>query len=255
MAKIYAVANQKGGVAKTTSTANLARYLAADGRKVMAVDLDPQGDLTVAFGQNPNALTKHAYHLLIEDDISVQDVLVYEAERKVAIIPTNIDLAGAEADFMTDKTLTPMVLRNKLEAVKAMTDYVLIDCPPSLGVLTVAALTAADGVLVPCQTQYLSYTGLYKLQNTIQRVKARLNPSLQITAIFPTMYDARAKHDREILEALRSNYTDILIDIPVPHRAAAKDAISSALSLEELDPRSDAAKAYKQIAEVIHERS
>lgn len=255
MSKVYAIANQKGGVSKTTSTANIARYLASDDRKVIVVDLDPQGDLTVAFGQNPNKLDKHAYHLLIEDDISVQDVLVYEPERKVAIIPTNIDLAGAEADFMSDKTLTPMVLRNKLEAVRSVTDYILIDCPPSLGVLTVAALTAADGVLVPCQTQYLSYTGLYKLQNTVQRVKSRLNPSLEITAIFPTMYDSRAKHDNEILDALRENYADVLIDIPVPMRAAAKDSISSALFLEELDPRSDAAKAYKQIAEVIHVRS
>jgi chromosome partitioning protein len=255
MPKVYAIANQKGGVSKTTSTANIARYLAENGRKVIAIDLDPQGDLTVAFGENPTKLEKHAYHLLIEDDISVPDVMIYKPERKVALIPTNIDLAGAEADFMSDQTLTPAVLKNKLEEVKAKTDYILIDCPPSLGVLTVAALTAADGVLVPCQTQYLSYTGLYKLKNTVQRVKARLNPSLRITAIFPTMYDARTKHDNEILDALRENYPDILINIPVPYRAAAKDSISSALSLEELDPRSDAARAYKRIAEVIHERS
>lgn len=255
MSRTYAVANQKGGVAKTTSTANLARYLAADGRRVIVVDLDPQGDLTVAFGMNPTTLKKHAYHLLIEDAISVQDVMVYEQKRKVAIIPTNTDLAGAEADFMLDRTLTPAILRDKLEEIKDKTDYILIDCPPALGVLTVAALTAADGVLVPCQTQYLSYTGLYKLQNTIQKVKSRLNPTLEVTAIFPTMCDIRAKHDNEILDALRENYANVLIDIPIPLRAAAKDAISSALSLEELDPRSDAASAYKKIAEVIHERS
>jgi chromosome partitioning protein len=255
MVHIYAIANQKGGVAKTTSTINLARFLAMAGKKVIVLDWDPQGDCTVACGENPNALKKHAYHLLIEDDVTVRDVLVFKPDRKFALIPTNVDLAGAEADFMMDKTLTPAVLRNKLDEVGEQTDFIIIDCPPSLGTLTVAALTAADGVLVPCQTHFLSYTGLYKLQDTIKKVKVRLNPKLKITAIFPTMYDARAKHDNEILDALRENYHDILIDIPVPMRAAARDSISSSLSLEELDPRSDATKAYKKIAEVILERS
>lgn len=255
MAKVYAIANQKGGVAKTTSTINLAEYLAAAGKKVVALDMDPQGDLTVGMGENPLKLEKHAYHLLIEDDTAVSDVLVYKPPRKVALIPTNIDLAGAEADFMKDSTLTPDILRSKLEPILDKTDFILIDCPPSLGVLTVAALVAADGVIVPCQTQYLSYTGLYKLRGTIKRVQARLNPRIELTAIFPTMYDARAKHDNEVLAELRANYKDVLIDIPVPRRTALADSVSSAIPISELEPNSDAAKAYQQIAEVILAKS
>jgi chromosome partitioning protein len=255
MTKVYAIANQKGGVGKTTSVVNLATYLAMMGKRVITLDFDPQGDLTRAFGVNPEKLGKHAYHLLIDDEITVSDVLLFEPSRKVALIPTNIDLSGAEADFVADATLSPIILRAKIDPYKSKVDYILIDCAPSLGVLTVAAFTAADGVIVPCQTQYLSYTGLYKLKNTIQKVRARLNPTLEITAIFPTMYDARAKHDNEILEALRENYQDVLIDISVPMRATLKDSISSAMPIAELDPRSDGAKAYQRIAGVIDAKS
>lgn len=251
MSKVYAIANQKGGVAKTTSVRNIATYLAAAGHKVIVVDMDPQGDLTTSFGINAAKLDKHVYHLLIEDDVSVNDILVYRPEQKVALLPTNIDLSGAEADFMADTTLPKSILRTKLDSVRDKVDYILIDCPPSLGVLTVAGLTAADSVVVPCQTHFLSYNGLYKLTNTVQKVRARMNPSLKIAAVFPTMYDVRARHDNEILDALRENYKDVLIDVPVPMRAALKDTVSSALSIEELDPRSDAASAYKKIAEVL----
>src|SRR6266581_7390123 len=246
MSKVYAIANQKGGVAKTTSARNLATNLANAGHRVIALDLDPQGDLTIAFGENPDQLGKHAYHLLIEDDTTVPDVLMYRSEHKVALIPTNIDLSGAESDIISDPTLSTSILRTKLQPYREKVDYIIIDCPPSLGVLTVAALTAADGVIIPCQTQYLSYRGLYKLKHTIKKVQTRLNPELVITAIFPTMYDARNNHDREILEELRTNYRDVLIDIPVPRQTLVADSISSYVSIEELDAHSPAAQAYKK---------
>ncbi len=254
MAKVYAIANQKGGVAKTTTTINLATYLAAAGRRVIVVDFDPQADTTVGFGENPEKLVKHAYHLLIEDDVTVRDVLIYQPERKVALIPTNIDLAGAETEIMTDATLNSSILRSKLEPYKNQVDYILIDCPPSLGILTVTALVAADGVIIPCQTQYLSYRGLYKLQNTIKKVKNRLNAGLTITAIIPTMYDSRNKHDREILEELRTHYHGTLIDIPVPRQTIVADSISSFLPIRELDPNAPAALAYEKIAGIIDAR-
>lgn len=251
MSKVYAIANQKGGVAKTTTTINLATYLAAAGRKVIALDLDPQADMTVGFGENPEKLVKHTYHLLIEDNITVPDVLIYRPNKQVAIIPTNIDLAGAETEIMTDPTLSSSILRSKIEPYREQVDYILIDCPPSLGILTVAALVAADGVIIPCQCQYLSYRGLYKLQNTIKKVKTRLNGSLSITAIIPTMYDSRNKHDREILEELRAHYQGPLIDIPVPRQTVVADSISSFLPINELDANAPAALAYEKIAEII----
>lgn len=251
MAKIYAVANQKGGCGKTTTAVNLATYLAASGRKVILLDLDPQADATVALGENPEKLEKHAYHLLIEDDVTVETVLIYRPERKVALIPTNIDLSGAEADLLTDPTLNTSILKNKLAPYRNKVDYIIIDCPPSLGILTVAALEAADGVIITCQTQFLSYRGLYKLKNTIQKVKTRLNPQLQITAIIPTLYDMRNRHDREILGELRTSYADILLDIPVPRLTVVADAISSFTTISELDGHSPAALAYQQIAEAI----
>lgn len=256
MSKVYAISNQKGGVAKTVTAINLATYLAAAGRKVMLIDLDPQGDATVAMGIDPEKLEKHAYHFLIEDDIKVEDVLVYQPDKfPFASIPTNIDLSGAESDLLTDPTLNTSILRNKLELVRPKVDYIIIDCPPSLGALTVTALVAADGVIIPCQTHFLSYRGLYKLKETIAKVKARLNPALQITAIIPTLYDSRTRHDNEILTALRANHKDVLLDIPIPRLTVVADSISSFVSIEELDPHSPAALAYKQIAEHIHARS
>src|SRR5258708_4352088 len=174
------------------------------GRKVLLVDLDPQGHLTLSFGVNPTKLEKHAYHLLIEEDTHVEDVLIYDEASKIGLIPCNIDLSGAEVELLVDPMGNNLVLKSKLAAIRSKVDYIIIDCPPSLGLLTINALTAADAVIIPCHTHYLAYHGLQLLQQTIVRVQKRANPALAIAGIIPTMYDSRAKHDNEVLGELRA---------------------------------------------------
>lgn len=254
MSKVYAVANQKGGVAKTTSARNIAAALAARGRKVLIIDLDPQGHLTLSFGIDPVKLEKHVYHLLIEDDVTIASILAYHHTSGVGFAPTNIDLSGAEMELAIDPTGGNQILRSKIAPIKDKVDYILIDCPPSLGLLTVSALAAADSVIIPVQTQFLAYHGLQLLKKTINRVKARINPDLTIAAMIPTLYDSRAKHDNEVLGELRANYQKDLIDIPVPRRTALADATVAAQSIDEYDKSSDGTRAYRQIAEVLDGR-
>lgn len=251
---VYAVANQKGGVGKTTTTRNIGAAIAARGRKVLLIDLDPQGHLTLSFGINPLKLEKHAYHVLIDDDVSIVSVLAYDNASGVGLVPTNLDLSGAEIELLVDPVGNNMVLKSKLAPIRKHVDYILIDCPPSLGLLTINALSAADGVLIPVQTHYLAYHGLQLLQKTIAKVQKRANPELQIVGIIPTMYDARAKHDNEVLSELRKHYPNELIDYPVPARTAIRDAIVAGQSIDIFDARNDGTLVYKKIAEVLDVR-
>lgn len=252
MAKVYAITNQKGGVGKTTTTRNLGSALGARGKKVMLIDLDPQGHLTLSFGLNPLELKKHAYHVLIDDDVSIASVLAYHQTSGIGLVPTNIDLAGAEIELMIDpQSNRNHALKSKVDPIREKVDYILIDCPPSLGLLTINALTAADGVIIPVQTHYLAYHGLHLLKSTIARTQKRNNPNLKITGVLPTLYDARAKHDNEVLGELRQHYKDVLIDYPVPRRVALADAMVAAESIDAFDNGSDVTKIFQKIAEVI----
>src|SRR2546423_4215594 len=251
MSKVYAVAMQKGGVGKTTTTRNLGAALATRGRKVLLIDLDPQGHLTLSFGIDPLNLDKHAYHLMIDEEVTIASILVYHETSKIGLVPTNLDLSGAEIELLVDPTGNNLVLKSKIASIRDKVDYILVDCPPSLGLLTVNALTAADGIIIPVHTHYLAYHGLQLLRKTIMKVQRRANPHLKITGIIPTMYDSRAKHDNEVLGELRTNYKDELIDIPVMRRVAMADAMVAAQSINEFDHTSDGARAYEQIAEVL----
>lgn len=251
MAKVYAVANQKGGVGKTTTTRNLSTALALRGKKVIAIDFDPQGHLTISFGIDPLKLGKHTYHMLIDDAVTLASILIFHPTSRIGLIPTNLDLAGAEIELMMDPMGNNVVLRSKIAPIRDQIDYVFIDCPPSLGLLSINALTAADGVIIPVQTQYLAYHGLQRLLDTVTKVRQRANPTLQVTGILPTFYNSRANHDNEVLSSLRTHYKSVLIDIPIPMRVALSDATKEGQSIQEYDQSADVAALYARIAEVI----
>lgn len=252
MTKILSFMNQKGGVAKTTSVRNVSACLAEAGKRVIAIDLDPQGSLTLSFGINPTKLEKHVYHLLRDENVKLADILVYQHDARIALAPTNLDLSGAEPEMLVDLLADRnAALRSKIAPYINRVDYILIDCPPSLGLLTLNALNAASHVVIPCQCQYLSYHGLQLLMNTVAKVRARMNPALKIAGIIPTMYDSRNKHDREILDALRRNYASMLIDIPVSRSTVIADSIVAAQAITEFDPSAPGSDSYKRIAEVL----
>lgn len=248
MSRVLAIANQKGGVGKTTTTRNLAAVWAESGKHVLVVDFDPQGALTLSMGVNPAQLQQTVYDAMVSP-LSVIDI-VLSTHRNIDLAPATIDLSGAEVELLNEIG-REHTLRGKLEPLQERYDLILIDCPPSLGLLTINALAAADEVLIPVQCQYLSFRGMQLLLSTIEKVQARANPKLKIAGLLPTLYDARTIHAREVLEELRTTYPKLLIDVPIRYRVGLADAVVAGQSILEFDGRSDAAAAYRQVAEVI----
>jgi len=248
MTRTIAVASQKGGVGKTTSTINLAAAFAELGYRVLLIDFDPQAALTLGMGINHQNLGKSVYEALtspVQLSAAIKEVRPY-----VNLLPATIDLAGAEADLMGEMG-REHVLRRKLEPIKDEYDWILIDCPPSLGLLTINALTAADGVLIPVQTQYLAFRGMQLLLQLVKKIQQFANPNLKVAGLLPTMFDARIIHDREVLDEIRATYPDWLIDIPIKRRSAVADAIVANQSILEFRTNSDVAKSYREVAEVL----
>src|SRR5579883_3280279 len=196
--RIYALAQQKGGVGKTTTAINLGAALAEAGRRVLLVDSDPQGALSAGLGLDPLALKETLYDALRSPRVALDSVIV-RAASGCDIAPANIDLAASEIELVSEPG-REQILKGKLAMITDRYDYVLIDCPPSLSLLTLNALTAASGVIIPVQTQYFALRGMDLLLNTVEKVRSRLNPELKIVGILPTMYDARTTHSREVLE-------------------------------------------------------
>lgn len=248
MAKTIAIANQKGGVGKTTSTINIAAALAERGRRMLVVDLDPQGALTLSFGQDPTRLALTVYDVLVSSR-AIADVTI-KAKPGIDLVPATIDLSGAEVE-LSSAIGREHILRGKLAAVQNHYDVILIDCPPNLGLLTINALTAADHLLIPVQCQFLSFRGMQLLLTMVTTVQERTNPALSVIGILPTLYDGRTAHGREVLAELRLMYSDVLIDEPIRMRVALADASAHGKSIFEVDGSSDVAQAYRHVAEVL----
>jgi chromosome partitioning protein len=251
MAHVLAFANQKGGVAKTTSTVNLGAALREHDLRVLAVDMDPQGNLTMSQGIDTEGLEKSMYDVLVHRT-PIEDV-IYERELDVAA--STIDLAGAEMALAT-MIGRERALQRALDAVRDRYDYILIDTPPSLGLLTINALTASEGVIVPVQCEYLSLRGLLQLEKTLEMIRENLNPDVHIKGILPTLFDARTHHGKESIEVLRENFGDLVFDTVVRKTIKFAEAPVTGSSVLKYDPKGRGAESYRALArEVLNGRS
>ena len=245
-AKVIAFANQKGGVAKTTTTLNLAAAFAEQGHRVLCVDMDPQGNLTMSQGIDPDTLEQSMFDVLVHD-LSIREVI---RRREIDVACASIDLAGAEI-AMSTKIGRERSLTKALSAVDDDYDWVFVDTPPSLGLLTVNALTAADQVIVPVQCEYLSMRGLLQLQNTLAMIRENLNPDVQIAGILPTMVDTRTLHAKEALEILEENFGDRVFGARIRKTVRFAEAPVKGMSVLKYDPKGTAADAYRQLAKEV----
>jgi chromosome partitioning protein len=245
-AKVIAFANQKGGVAKTTTTLNLAAAFAEQGHRVLCVDMDPQGNLTMSQGIDPDTLETSMFDVLVHD-LSIREVI---RRREIDVACASIDLAGAEI-AMSTKIGRERSLEKALRPVSEDYDWILVDTPPSLGLLTVNALTAADQVIVPVQCEYLSMRGLLQLQNTLSMIRENLNPDVQIAGILPTMVDTRTLHAKEALEILEENFGDRVFGARIRKTVRFAEAPVKGMSVLKYDPTGTAADAYRQLAKEV----
>jgi chromosome partitioning protein len=246
VAAVLAFANQKGGVAKTTSTLNLAAALGEQGFKVLCIDMDPQGNLTMSQGLNPDSIERSMFDVLVHR-LPI-DHVIHQTEVDLAV--SSIDLAGAEL-ALSSMIGRERALEKALMAAKNEYDYILIDTPPSLGLLTINALVAADGVIVPVQCEYLSLRGLVQLENTMAMIRENLNPNVQIVGILPTMYDRRTLHAREAVEILEENFGELVFKTKIKKTIRYAEAPVKGSSVLKYDPSGNAAEAYRQLAKEV----
>ncbi|MFN8193636.1 MAG: ParA family protein [Nocardioidaceae bacterium] len=253
MTTTLAIANQKGGVAKTTSVASLGAAFAEAGSRVLLVDLDPQSCLTFSLGIDPEDLDVSVYHVLTQGT-PVTDALL-ETEDGVDLLPATIELARAEADLLT-RTGREQAIKAALEDVEdAGYDWILLDCPPSLGVLTVAALTAAQGVLIPLQCETLSHRGVGQLLDTVHDVRRFTNRRLEVWGVLPTLYDGRTNHARRVLETISETYDLEVVEPPIPKTIKFAEAPAAGRSILRTSRSSKGAQAYREVAAALQKRA
>ena len=246
LAKVIAFANQKGGVAKTTTTLNLGVALHERGFRVLLVDLDPQGNLTMSQGLNPDSIERSLFDVLVHR-IPIDEVIV---RREVDLAVSSIDLAGAEL-ALSSQIGRERALEKALAPVKERYDYILIDTPPSLGLLTINAFVAANAVIVPVQCEYLSLRGLVQLENTLQMVRENLNPEVRIEGILPTMFDRRTLHSREAVEILEESFGDLVFKTRIRKTVRYAEAPVKGQSVLKYDPSGTAAEGYRDLAKEV----
>ena len=249
MGRVIAIANQKGGVGKTTTAINLSACLAEKGMKVLTIDIDPQGNTTSGLGIDKNELENSVYQLLI-NECTIEKCMCESIVKNLFVLPSNVNLAGAEIELIGIEN-KEYILREKVEPIREFFDYIIIDCPPSLNTLTVNAMTTADSVLVPIQCEYYALEGLSQLIHTINLVKKRLNGKLEIEGVVFTMYDARTNLSLQVVENVRSNLNHNIYNAVIPRNVRLAEAPSHGLPISMYDTKSAGADAYRDLADEI----
>ncbi len=249
-ARVIAMVNQKGGVGKTTSTVSLGAALAGYGRKVLLVDFDPQGAVSVALGMNPNEMDLSIYNMLTQKDCHVGDVIVNTRVPGLDLLPSNIDLSAAEIQLVSEVG-REYALQRALAPIIDDYDFVLIDCQPSLGLLTLNALTASKEVIIPMETEYFALRGVALLKDTIDKVVSRLNPELRIVGVLPTMYDPRTLHSREVLESVTGAFGDTVFSTTIHRTVKFPDSAVAGEPITTFAPSSGGAEAYRRLAREV----
>ena len=251
MGRIIAVANQKGGVGKTTTSINLSACLAEAGQKVLVVDVDPQGNTTSGLGVDKNNVENTIYEMML-GECTVEESILKDVLENLDVMPSNVNLAGAEIDLIgVDER--EYILQKAMEKVRDNYDFIIVDCPPSLSMLTVNAMTASDTVLVPIQCEYYALEGLSQLIHTINLVKQRLNPDLEMEGVVFTMYDARTNLSLQVVENVKENLKQTIYKTIIPRNIRLAEAPSHGIPINLYDPKSAGAESYRLLAdEVIH---
>lgn len=249
MGRVIAIANQKGGVGKTTTAINLSSCLAEKGKKVLAVDMDPQGNMTSGLGLDKNSVEHTIYDLII-GEVDIDQVIEKEILENLDIIPTSIDLSGAEIELL-DVENKEFIVKNSISTVKDKYDYIIIDCPPSLSILTINAMTTADSVLVPIQCEYYALEGLSQLIHTVELVRDRLNENLKIEGVVFTMYDARTNLSLQVVENVKDNLQQNIYKTIIPRNIRLAEAPSYGMPINHYDSKSTGADSYRRLAEEV----
>lgn len=252
MGRTIAIANQKGGVGKTTTAINLSACLAEAGQKVLTVDFDPQGNATSGLGFEQDGVEQTAYELMI-GDCNIEDCIIKNVQENLDVLPSDMNLAGTEIELL-DESDKNMRLKNHLKKVKDAYDFILIDCPPSLNLLTINALTAADTVLVPIQCEYYALEGLGQILKTIKLVKKKLNPDLILEGVVFTMYDARTNLSLEVVENVKDNLSETVYKTIIPRNVRLAEAPSHGMPINLYDSRSAGAESYRMLAAEVMSR-